>query len=115
MHEYSIVQAIIDRASEEARKRGAVAVKGLSVRIGTLAGVEPELLKIAYDTFRERTLCADAPLSIRKVEALWRCPECGRSFPAGAQLSCPECRVPARLAQGDEIFLDRIEMEVAHV
>lgn len=115
MHEYSIVQALIDRASEEARKRGALAVKGLSVRIGTLAGVEPELLKIAYDAFRERTLCADAPLNIHRVEALWQCPECGRSLSACVQLACPDCRVPARLAQGDEIFLDRIEMEVADV
>jgi len=112
MHEYSIVQALIDRASEEARKRGAIAVKGLSVRLGALAGVEPELLKIAYETFRERTLCADASLDIRRVEALWQCPDCGRSFPSGAQLACPDCRVPARLSQGDEIFLDRIEMEV---
>ena len=112
MHEYSIVQALIDRASEEARKRGA-AIKGLSVRIGTLAGVEPELLKIAYDTFRERTLCADASLDIRSVEALWQCPACGHSFPSGAQLTCPRCKLPARLTQGDEIFLDRIEMEVA--
>lgn len=113
MHEYSIVQALIDRASEEARKRGAVAVKGLSVRLGALAGVEPDLLKVAYEAFRERTLCADASLDIRRVEALWRCPACGRSFPTGAPLACPDCRVPARLAQGDEIFLDRIEMEVA--
>jgi Zn finger protein HypA/HybF involved in hydrogenase expression len=27
-------------------------------------------------------------------------------------LQCPRCGVPARLAQGDEIVLDRIEMEV---
>jgi Zn finger protein HypA/HybF involved in hydrogenase expression len=33
----------------------------------------------------------------------------------GAALSCPECAAPARLAAGDEIVLDRIEMEVPNV
>jgi len=113
MHEYSIVRAFVDRASDEARKRGAT-VKGLSVRIGALAGVEPELLKIAYETFREQTLCADAALDVRRVDALWTCPECGRAFPQ-APPSCPDCGIPARLSQGDEIFLDRIDMEAARV
>jgi Zn finger protein HypA/HybF involved in hydrogenase expression len=27
-------------------------------------------------------------------------------------LTCPSCAVPAHLVQGDEIMLDRIEMEV---
>jgi Zn finger protein HypA/HybF involved in hydrogenase expression len=30
-------------------------------------------------------------------------------------LRCPDCAVPARLAAGDEIVLDRIEMEVSDV
>ena len=28
-------------------------------------------------------------------------------------LTCPKCGSPARLLEGDEIVLDRIEMEVA--
>jgi hypothetical protein len=34
------------------------------------------------------------------------------SIPAGGPLRCRRCGVPARLAEGDEIMLDRIEMEV---
>jgi hydrogenase nickel incorporation protein HypA/HybF len=112
MHEYSIVGALVDRVAAEARARGATAVHRLSVRIGELAGVEVDLLTTAYETFRERTICEHAVLDVQRVPARWACPECGRAFHAGESLRCSDCNVPARLMEGDEIMLDRIEMEV---
>jgi hydrogenase nickel incorporation protein HypA/HybF len=113
MHEYSIVRSLLDRVEQEARDRGATAVHRLRVRIGELAGVEPDLLATAYQTFRERTLCAGAELDLVPVAAAWGCPRCGRPIAPGGILRCPECAVPARLAAGDDIVLERIEMEVA--
>jgi hydrogenase nickel incorporation protein HypA/HybF len=112
MHEYSIVQALIDRVGREARARRATAVHRLSIRIGELSGVDPELLTTAYETFREKTICDGAALDVRMVAARWECSECGRAIGRGDLLTCSICGVPARLAQGDEIMLDRIEMEV---
>jgi hydrogenase nickel incorporation protein HypA/HybF len=112
MHEYSIVQALIERVDVEARARGATGVHRLSVRIGELSGVEVELLSTAYDTFRARTICEGAELDLQIVPARWACPDCGGSIAHGAVLTCPSCALPARLVQGDEILLDRIEMEV---
>jgi hydrogenase nickel incorporation protein HypA/HybF len=112
MHEYSIVQALVERVGLEARAQGATAVHRLSIRIGELSGVEPELLATAYDTFRERTICEGAQLDVQVVAARWECPQCGRAIERGAVLTCPVCHAPARLAQGDEIVLDRIELEV---
>lgn len=112
MHEYSIVQALVERVSAEARARGATAVHRLSVRIGELSGVEVGLLTTAYQTFRERTICQGAELDVHTIAARWECPACGRAIGLGDLLSCPACSVPASLAEGDEIMLDRIEMEV---
>lgn len=112
MHEYSIVQALLDRVDEEVRGRGATRVHSVRVRIGELAGVEIELLRTAYDTIRHGTACAGAPLEIAVADARWMCPSCGRVFGRGAALQCAACGAPARLASGDEIMLDRIEMEV---
>ena len=112
MHEYSIVQALVERVDAEARARQATAVHRLSIRIGELSGVEVELLTTAYETFRERTVCESAELHVTMVAAQWECPACRRAIGRGDLLSCPICAVPARLAQGDEIMLDRIEMEV---
>ena len=113
MHEYSIVQALLERVDAEARKHAAARVHAVRVRIGELAGVEVDLLKTAYETVRHRTVCHDAPLEVVAVAARWECPRCRTTIAAGAPLSCGECRIPARLASGDEIVLDRIEMEAA--
>jgi hydrogenase nickel incorporation protein HypA/HybF len=75
--------------------------------------VEVPLLETAYTTFRERTICAGAELEIHPVTAEWSCPDCRRSIPRGTALRCSDCGSPARLTRGDEIVLDRIEMEVA--
>ena len=112
MHEYSIVQALLERVNAEARARGATAEHRLSVRIGELSGVEGELLTTAYDTFRQRTICEGAELELQIVPARWACPACGGAIARGAVLTCPSCALPARLVLGDEFLLDRIEMEV---
>jgi hydrogenase nickel incorporation protein HypA/HybF len=112
MHEYAIVQALLERAEAEARARGATAVHRLHVAVGELAGVEPALLSAAYELFRAPTLCARAALDVRHVPARWECPACAAPVARGAVLACPTCAAPARLAAGDEIVLERIEMEV---
>ena len=113
MHEYSLIQALVERVEIEARARAAAAVHKLDVRIGEMAGVDVELFKTAYLTFRERTVCEDAVLSVTVVPVEWACGACGCAIAAGGPLRCPHCLTPARMVGGDEIILDRIEMEVA--
>lgn len=112
MHEYSIVQTLVDRIEEEARARGARSVERVVLRIGDLSGVEPELLHTAYVTFRERTICEHAALEIACVPPVWTCRRCGRRIREDGPLRCA-CGGAAELRQGDEIVLDRLEMEVA--
>jgi hydrogenase nickel incorporation protein HypA/HybF len=112
MHEYSIVQALVERVAREARARHAASVHRLSVRIGELSGVDIELLTTAFATFRDRTVCEGAELSVERVPARWVCPRCQDDVATSCLLRCGRCGTPARLAAGDEIVLDRIEMEV---
>ena len=113
MHEYSLVEALVRRVEEEAGRRSAVAVHALRVRVGELSGVDPELFRTAYETFREGTLCASASLEVRHVAATWSCPRCRAPIPRGAVLTCRTCDVPARLDEGsDALTLDAIDMEV---
>ncbi len=113
MHEYSIVRALVRRVQEEARARGATAVDRVGVRIGELSGVEVELLQTAYLTCRDRTICERAPLDVEVVPAEWVCRECRSAIGHGCPLVCPACGGSAVLRAGDEILLERIEMEVA--
>ena len=112
MHEYSIVSSLLDRVDDAAREQGATAVHRIRVQIGELSGVETGLLQEAFSMVRDHTLCAGAELEIIAIAAQWRCSACDRQVAAGERLSCPECRSPARLAHGDEIVLERVELEV---
>lgn len=115
MHEYSIVQALMARVEQEAAARGALRVSRLQVRIGELAGVDVDLLTTAYETFKERSICSTAEMAVTTVDASWRCRHCKEPIAAGEVLRCRVCDEPAELAGGDEIYLDRIEMEVRDV
>jgi len=112
MHEYSLVQALLKRIEAEARAHGARAVHRVVVRIGPLAGVERDLFTTAFDVCREGTLCGAAELAIDGEDVEWRCESCGAAIPQGSVLACPSCNLPARLAGGDALILERIELEV---
>jgi hydrogenase nickel incorporation protein HypA/HybF len=113
VHEYSLVEALVRRVEAEARSRSAVAVHGLTVSIGELAGVDPELFRTAYETFRAGTICEATPLTVHAVPAAWSCPACGRAFAQGEPLRCAGCDRPARMSErSDALLLESIDLEV---
>lgn len=115
MHEYSIVQALVERVESEALARGATTVDGVTIRIGEMSGVDIELLATAYLTFRAHTMCEHAPLEIIATRAEWCCRECGGPVARGAGFRCHRCGGAALLRQGDEILLERVDLEVPDV
>jgi len=112
MHEYSIVQSLVDSVVAAVGTRDAV-VHEVHVAIGDVAGVDCGLLTTAYEVFRAGTLCENAALTIERIPARWECPRCHVPIARGAFLRCADCNEPAQLAGGDEIVLQRIELEVA--
>jgi hydrogenase nickel incorporation protein HypA/HybF len=110
MHEYGLVGELLARVEEIARANGASKVARVRVKLGALAGVEPSLFRAAFETFRERTICAEAELTVIDAPPRWECPRCGRAIPEGTPLRC--CGKPARLASGDELLLDRVELSL---
>jgi hydrogenase nickel incorporation protein HypA/HybF len=115
MHEYSLVRSLLDRVAVEAQTRQAVSVRRLSLRVGELAGVNVELLHAAYEMCRPGTLCANAPLEVASVPARWTCDWCAADVPDHGPRRCGRCGRPARLAAGDDLVLERIELEVDDV
>jgi hydrogenase nickel incorporation protein HypA/HybF len=112
MHEYSLVEALLQQVEAEARSRNATAVRRIRVRIGPLAGVERRLFASAFDTCRGGTLCSGADLELADDPVAWCCEVCGARIPEGRALNCPACEWPARLTGGDALVLERVELEV---
>jgi len=59
-----------------------------------------------------RTPCETAEMTVQVVPASWECPSCRAQAPRVGVRRCDSCGGPLRLAQGDEIVLDQIVMEV---
>lgn len=113
MHEYSLVQALLARVEATVATHGGACVTALRVRIGEVAGVERELFASAFELARAGTSAADADLELVSEPARWECGKCGTAMPPGGVLRCTACGAAVRLAAGDAIVLERIEMEVA--
>ena len=109
MHEYSLVQALVDDVARQVRGRAGV-VRRVRVRVGSLSGVDPDLFATAYDTFRPHTVCAEAALELARVPARWSCTVCGRPIVQGERLQC--CGSPVRLVEGDDLILEQLELEI---
>jgi len=113
VHEYSVVQALMEQVEAVARQRGAASVARVRLAIGEQAGIESALLESAFDLVRTGTLCANATLELRSVPARWSCRGCGRAIARGALLACPDCGSPATLVGGGEMIVEPLELEVA--
>jgi hydrogenase nickel incorporation protein HypA/HybF len=112
MHEYSIIQSLVDSVASAVAGRDAT-VHEVNVAIGELSGVDCGLLATAFEVFRDGTICEGATLAIDRIPARWECSRCQGQVQSGGFLRCRLCGAPARLATGDEIVLQRIELEVA--
>jgi hydrogenase nickel incorporation protein HypA/HybF len=115
MHEYSIVQSLVDSVTSECGGHAAARVLRGHIQKGDHSGGDTHQLTTAFETFREGTCCEGADLLIERVSTQWVCPSCDRPIANGAVLQCPNCHEPARLTRGDEIILRQIEMEVPDV
>ncbi len=103
----------MDAVLQQARTRGANRVHRIVLRIGALAGVEPEALRFAFEVVTRDTLAAGSTLQLEAVPARAFCPVCAAEFDAGMDyvFSCPTCgQLSCDLRQGRELELAQIEM-----
>jgi hydrogenase nickel incorporation protein HypA/HybF len=112
MHEMSICQGLMDQVERIAAEQNASRVDSISLSIGPLSGVEPDLLKRAYEVARLHTVAENAELEIRTGPVVVECRSCGASGEAQVnRLLCPACgNWQVNLVQGDELLLLRLEV-----
>ncbi len=112
MHELSLMEAVREQVLEQAERHGALCIDVIHLRIGSLAGVEPEALAWAFAQVMAGTPAAEARLRIENVPARCLCAVCATSFEAEAgTCRCPRCGTASnRLLQGRELELASLEI-----
>ena len=114
MHELSVCQALLDEVARIASSHEARTVERISIEVGRLSGVEPELLARAFEIARVGTCAAQAKLSITLLDIQVRCGDCGAASPAQPnRLLCAACGgYHTRVVEGDELRLRTVELDV---
>ncbi len=113
MHEYSIVQALLEQCERYAEENSAEKVTRVVVKIGRLSGVEPHLLEIAFETFKEKTVCEGCDFVMNIQPVVIRCKKCGReTVLEELHYCCPHCgSIEVSTIEGEEMLLMSLEMQ----
>lgn len=113
MHEYSIVQALLTQCEEIAKENNAQSVTKIIVKIGKMSGVEPHLLEIAFNTFKEHTICDGADFVLNIQSLTIECNTCKTvTVLDEIYYKCPDCEsLDVRVIDGEDMFLMTLEMQ----
>jgi len=113
MHEYSVVQSLLEQTEKFAAEHEAQRVTKVIVKIGVMSGVEPHLLQIAFDTFKEKTVCDGAEFVMNVQPVMVECRACGAHSELEAMhYRCPQCEsLEVDVVDGEDMFLMSLEME----
>ena len=113
MHEYSIVQALLVQCEEIAEANDATKVTKVVVKIGVMSGVEPHLLEVAFNTFKESGVTKGAAFVMNVQPLKIECNACHSvSELEKMHYCCPKCEsIDVTVIDGEDMFLMSLEME----
>ncbi len=113
MHEYSIVQSLLESCENHAEENESSKVIKVVVKIGVLSGVEPQLLETAFNTFKEGTICDEALFILNHQKVVIECYECKETSTLDKnEFVCPSCQSnDVKVIDGEDMFLMSLEME----
>ena len=113
MHEMGIANSILTAVAAESRRHPGSRPVKVGVRIGELAGVDPEALRFAFDALILDTEMHGLELAIEYRAPRGRCRECAREYEVREfELQCPGCgSLNAECISGDELDFAYLEVE----
>ncbi|MBA1433446.1 MAG: hydrogenase maturation nickel metallochaperone HypA [Epsilonproteobacteria bacterium] len=113
MHEYSVVQALLEQIEDIAQQNEATKVSKVVVKIGVMSGIEAHLLEIAFNTFKEKTICDQAEFVMNIQVITIRCRSCQEENELQkVHYCCPACSsTDVDVIDGEDMFLMSLEME----
>jgi hydrogenase nickel incorporation protein HypA/HybF len=113
MHEMSLVRSLLTQVERLAAEHAATAVTEIEVEIGPLSGVEPVLVREAFDLLVATSAVPHATLKIDQVPLLCRCGDCRQQFElVSFRFKCPHCgSTEVQITSGDQFRLLNVTIE----
>ena len=113
MHELGIVFYIIDDVKEVATANAVTSVSRVTLELGEVSGVVPDLLRDAWRWACAREpLMAGCELAVEETPAVTLCEDCGAEYGTVAHgRTCPACgSARTHLLRGREVMVKEIEV-----
>ncbi|MDA3966684.1 MULTISPECIES: hydrogenase/urease nickel incorporation protein HypA [Helicobacter] len=114
MHEFSVVSSLLDNCEKIAISNNATKILSVYVQIGERSGVNPKLLKSAFEEFKIGGICCNAKLFIEYQKVVLECKKCGSVYESKEieYVKCDICKEESlSIVAGNEMLLMRLEME----
>ena len=113
MHEAGIAEYLIEIAEQHLQRVPLGRVRRLLVRIGEMAGVNPDSLDFAFECMAKGTELEGARLDVERVPLQLDCDACGRRTPVEDYVfRCGACgSETTRVATGRELQFVAIDVD----
>jgi hydrogenase nickel incorporation protein HypA/HybF len=97
MHEYHIIQKLVQEALDIAAKQGLKTVSRVTIAIGQASGLEEGAVELYFEQIAQGTILERAALEFRTIPTLLMCKKCELAFPLiKSDINCPRCGTPSR-------------------
>lgn len=114
MHEFSLIQGVIDSVTPVAREHGARKVTAIALDIGRLTEVDRECMDFAFSAITDGDALFDgAELTMNFIEPRSKCLDCGLEFEHDRfHRRCPTCGSDVTsIVAGRELNVASMEIE----
>lgn len=113
MHEVGIAASVLDAVRSEVASRPGTRAVAVALRIGELAGVDPESLRFGFEALVKKSDLDPLRLDVEFIARTQECFECTLRFAADRYtLACPACgSLRGACIAGDELDIVSIELE----
>ncbi len=107
MHERALAVSILRQVSAARDERRLNRIRAVTIQLGAFSGVEPVLLKSAFEEQSQPLLGAFAELQIETAELVAECESCAVCFEVVQfRFHCPHCgNEQVRITRGEELML----------
>ncbi|MBR4467538.1 MAG: hydrogenase maturation nickel metallochaperone HypA [Clostridia bacterium] len=111
MHELGIVVKVLEQVDAAAEENGAEKVLGVTMEVGEVSSIVPDLFTDAFDWAKKKTRYAqDAKLNMIIIEGRTYCQSCGETYRTTEYgRKCPHCgSYETYLLTGDQVVVKDI-------
>ncbi|MCL1847170.1 MAG: hydrogenase maturation nickel metallochaperone HypA [Coriobacteriia bacterium] len=114
MHEFSLMQSVLENVEATARQAGASRVCEIRLVIGEMREVMTDAMEFAFEALAPQTISEGATLTMTLVKPRSRCGQCGVEFEHDRfHWSCPDCdSLATELLAGRELHIEAIEVDL---